>query len=319
MTMTADNATKGRVNELLLGYYINGKEWFDAEAKQEFNNKKGILDPDTLSNETIKSKEMAEKFLEHAAREGYHGVQQVFWIGGGGQSARKLKTTIDPTGNLKFDIDPIKNPADLMIEFQTGVKGRFEKWLGLSAKTSEIKSGKIGFKNLGLGTMDKLLGLHLSDDFKKAMEKFAKQYGLDMIADKRKIQIRKSKKLVEEADKAGDKLLEQFRDEIWKKLTKLNFDQAHEHILENWMNSGNLFPPYLKVTGGGVKPPFNIKVENPKQNPKLDAINKNSIKFIKTGIQSIQVIAGNERIFNIRVKFDSQKMAGSIKLNADPA
>lgn len=317
MASSADNAFKGRVNETALAYYVNGSKWPDATTRRENKEKIKELNPDDVLIETGKAKEMAKSFLEKASEMGYRGVKEVYWIGVPGDTTNRLKAALDPDGSLNIIIDPKRFPADLMVHFQSGHKGRFESWLGLSAKSSMIKSGKIGFKNLGLGTLDKILGLKLSEEFKVRTADFVKKNNLDETADKRKVQIRKNKKLSEIAGKAGDKMLEEFRDEIWKKLARMNFDQAHEHVIKYWMNAENVYPPYLKVTGAGTKPPFNVIIENPKDNEKLTALNQGDIKFIKTGIHSISVMTSGKRLFNIRLAFDSEKMAGSIKVKAD--
>ena len=53
-------------------------------------------------------------------------------------------------------------------------------------------------------------------------------------------------------------------------------------------------------------------------NPKLPAISAHEIKLEKVGNESIGVCAGNKRIMKIRFKFESEKMASSLKLSGDP-
>jgi hypothetical protein len=83
------------------------------------------------------------------------------------------------------------------------------------------------------------------------------------------------------------------------------------------MDAGQIFPPYIKVTGFGNKPPYTAKVTDPLDNEKLDALSK-PIKFEKIGNDSVGVKAGNIRIMKMRIKFESEKLASSVKLSGDP-
>ena len=57
---------------------------------------------------------------------------------------------------------------------------------------------------------------------------------------------------------------------------------------------------------------------DPIKNPKLDALSKYDIKLEIVGNESIGVSAGEKKIMKIRFKFESEKMASSVKLSGDP-
>jgi hypothetical protein len=78
------------------------------------------------------------------------------------------------------------------------------------------------------------------------------------------------------------------------------------------------YPPYIKVTGQGSKPPYKATVMDPVKNEKLDALSKYPITLEKVGNESIGVKAGEKKIMKIRFKFESEKMASSLKLSGDP-
>ena len=77
-------------------------------------------------------------------------------------------------------------------------------------------------------------------------------------------------------------------------------------------------PPYIKVTGQGNKEPYKAVAMDPTKNEKLDALSKYKITLEKVGNESIGVKAGEKKIMKIRFKFESEKMASSVKLSGDP-
>jgi hypothetical protein len=316
--MISENAFRGRINEILLGYHVNNSKWYSREAKKQLDDLRGRVDQSTFRTEDQKAEKMADAFVSKARGMGYSSVKNVFWIGDGNVlTINSLRKNIDPGGQMELDLDPKTNPSDLLVEFHRGIQGKFERWLGISAKSSMRSDGKIGFKNPGLGTMDEELGLKLTAALKKAEQEFAKTYRLSPMDSRREVEIKKSVKLYNIAIKEGDKIISDFRDAIYKKLNKMSFDEAHQHLLKIWLNAGDLYPPYLKVTGSGENPPFQIRVENPNENNKLDALNSGNIRFIKARTNSITVMADGKRLFNMRLKFKGTKMASTVKLSAD--
>jgi hypothetical protein len=57
---------------------------------------------------------------------------------------------------------------------------------------------------------------------------------------------------------------------------------------------------------------------DPTDNEKLKALSSYEIKLEKVGNESIGVSAGTKKIMKIRFKFESEKMASSVKLSGDP-
>jgi hypothetical protein len=100
----------------------------------------------------------------------------------------------------------------------------------------------------------------------------------------------------------------------------LKFKQQEllKYLLSDWMDAEVQYPPYIKVTGQGSKPPYKATVMDPVKNEKLDALSKYPITLEKVGNESIGVKAGEKKIMKIRFKFESEKMASSLKLSGDP-
>ena len=77
-------------------------------------------------------------------------------------------------------------------------------------------------------------------------------------------------------------------------------------------------PPYIKVTGMGSRPPYTAKVEDPLANPKMKKLREEKISLEKVGNESIGIKAGNTKIMKMRFKFESEKLASSLKMSGEP-
>ena len=82
--------------------------------------------------------------------------------------------------------------------------------------------------------------------------------------------------------------------------------------------SAELYPPYVKVTGKGKGVPYTADVEDPLNNPKLKAILSEKISFEEVGNDSIGVKAGAKKVLKMRFKYESEKLASSLKMSGDP-
>lgn len=302
------------VNEILCGYYVAGKKWFDPDAKKKLEEKKKKISAAEYHDQDGRAQVMADRFLDYARARGYRSVKNVFWTARPGV----LQKAVDPKNELH--IDQKGNPADILVEFTSGPSGKFERFLGLSAKSTGGPKGDIGFKNPGLGSVEKDLNLKLYDILTAKIAEAIKKFKLSEKADERKRQIRANPKIAEQVEEMGAEVLNKVRDKIFNKLRTMSDNDLKKYFLKEWMNaSEGLYPPYVKVTGAGVKDPYTAKVEDPLKNEKLDAFNKGRITLEKEGTQAIRISAGGKRIFKIRAKFESQKLASSFKFSADPA
>jgi hypothetical protein len=108
------------------------------------------------------------------------------------------------------------------------------------------------------------------------------------------------------------------RDELMVRLLKFKQPELIKYLLSDWMDADIVKPPYIKVTGQGNKEPYKAVSMDPTKNEKLDALSKYKITLEKVGNESIGVKAGEKKIMKIRFKFESEKMASSVKLSGDP-
>lgn len=304
-TPSKSNTDIADINELLVGYFINGGKWFGSDAKSQHDSKAKKLTEFQYVDQKEKSIVMAKDFISWAKKNKYSGtVKNVFW-------------TARPNSMSKavgYDVDQRKNPTDILVQF---TRGPAKGFLGLSAKSTKGKTD-IGFKNPGMGTIEKSLKINLAQIPKKHVEDAIKKWDLPTSAGARKKEIRANPKIQVKTQEAGSLALAQLRDAMFKKLKTMNQTDLYQYVVDDWMDASESMPPYIKVTGLGNKPPYKSKVEDPLKNDKLAALNKGNIKLEKVGNESIGVSAGGKRIMKMRFKWESEKLASSVKASGDP-
>lgn len=85
--------------------------------------------------------------------------------------------------------------------------------------------------------------------------------------------------------------------------------------MNDWLDAKNaVYPRYIKVTG--MKSGANV--EDPMANSKIAALSSYDVVLSKVGNDSIGVSAGKKRIMKMRAKYESQKLASSVKFSGDP-
>jgi len=117
----------------------------------------------------------------------------------------------------------------------------------------------------------------------------------------------------------GSEVLSECRNSFIKKLNTLTQPKRRDYIIKSWIDaSQELYPPYVKVTGRGTKAPYSASIEDPLNNPKLKAILDDKIMFESVGNDSVGVKAGSKKILKMRFKYESEKLASSLKMSGDP-
>lgn len=302
--MTA-NTILSDINEIQCGYFLNGEQWYSNEARDACASRVKQATAAEVTDAVGKAKVMAEEFVTWANANGYKGkIKGVWWTARPGELARASNS----------DADSRKNPTDILVQFSQGPANGF---LGLSAKATKT-NGEIGFKNPGLGTVDRSLGINLQTEYKNQEAQLIKKYNLPTSSQTRKDHIRSNTAIKVQTEQIGVQILSAMRDVLMARLTKMSNGDLLKYLLQDWMDADLLYPPYVKVTGQGNKPPYKAVVMDPTNNPKLEALRKSSIKLEKVGNESIGVSAGGKKIMKMRFKFESEKMASSVKMSGDP-
>ena len=296
------NTDLADVNEIYVAYVLNGGSFPDAASDRQFQTKMNLLNQQQSDDQMGRGAKMAEEFMRWATRNGYRTVEAVYWTARPGFSFKSV------TG---IDVDQRKNPTDILVKFRKG------DFLGLSAKSTGGK-GDIGFKNPGVGTVEKDLGIQISPLRKQAEQTIIEQFSLPTSASARKSKIRANATIQRQTDALGSNVLMESRDIMIRKLNTLSQDRRKEYIIGGWLDAGGAFPPYVKVTGRGSRGTYTAVVEDPLNNPKLTALNTGRITFQKVGNDSIGVLADAKKILKMRFKFESEKLASSMKMSGDP-
>lgn len=303
--MATANTVLSDINEIYTGYVLSGNKWFDNAAKAQYNARVKQAQPAEVADAERKAIAMAGEFIKWAKANGYKTpVKQVWWTARPGSMSSAFGEPVDQK----------KNPTDILIKFSDGPSKGF---LGLSAKATQ-GSGDIGFKNPGIGTLDRSLNLSLAGEYKNQLDNTISKFRLPVDATARKLYIRANPKVKVETEKIGVQILAAMREELSVRLNKMNQKELMKYLLSDWMDAEVLRPPYIKVTGQGNKPPYRATVMDPVKNEKLEALGKYPITLEKVGNESIGVKAGEKKIMKIRFKFESEKMASSVKLSGDP-
>jgi hypothetical protein len=300
------NTDLSDINEIYLGYFLAGESWFDKDAKKQVDTKMRRVKKEQAEDQIAKAKVMAQEVVKWAKANKYKGgISRVWWTARPGSMSAAVGR----------EVDQRKNPADILVKFSSGPA---EGFLGISAK-STLGNTDIGFKNPGLGTMESALGITLSSYANNYVQQAIEKYDLSSSASTRKSEIRTNPKIKEKTEEMGSKALAEMRDAMFKKLSKMSNKELLNFLLNNWLDSSKtLYPPYIKVTGMGSKEPYSAKVDDPLHNPKLEAILSSKISVEKVGNESVGVKAGSYRILKMRFKYESEKLASSIKLSGDP-
>ena len=303
----AAEAFKSDVNEILLGYHILGSTWDGFQdvvnVKSQLDIRSNQLDKEEYEIQEERAKVMATKSLDWARANNYgNRVVKAWWTARPGELSEAVG----------YQVDSSKNPTDTLVQFETDL------FLGLSAKSTAGK-GDIGFKNPGIGTIDKALNLKLAEIVKEEDDDFAEIYGLSTSKAARKIEIRRDRNLIEASNDARNITLEIVRDVFYNKLNVLSNKKLKEYVLSDWLDATKTISPmYIKVTGHGSEYPYTASLMNPLQNSKIEALHKSNLTVSKVGNDSVGVETINKRILKMRVKYESQAMASSVKFSGDP-
>jgi len=303
----SSNTLQADINEILLGYYVLGGKWAGFQQHNEtirqLNGRKDQVGENLYKIQSARAEAMSDVTLDWAKRNGYKGkVIKVWWTARPGILSKAVG----------YDVDSRKNPTDTLLLFDDG------QFLGISAKSTKGK-GDIGFKNPGVGTVEKSLNINLKKIINDEESKFTKRFSLSESKSKRKVEIRKNPKIKEQSNFARDSLLKNIRNALYKKLKSMTQSQLKDYILNEWMDAGSMImPPYIKVTGHGNKAPFTASITDPLKDSKSNAIQKKKITIEEVGNDAVGILAGGKKILKMRAKYESQAMASSLKFSGDP-
>jgi hypothetical protein len=304
----AANTVLADINEIAYGYYAAGASWDNfvngAEAKAAYDARVEQASPEQVEEQIERAKAMLEETLNWAKLNGWEGgITRVWWTARPGVLSQAVGQPVSPG-----------NPTDILLEFGG------DEFLGISAKSTRGKAD-IGFKNPGVGSIAKALNVDLVSYVKQKTEETIKNLNLPLKTKERKVFLRApgNEALRSEVEQAGRGILAALREALYDHLLTLDDEEIREHILTYWMDAGANYPYYIKVTGRGTpRTGYSATVSDPIKNEKYKALMSEEISVAKVGSDSIGILAGGKRIMKMRFKYESQKLASSLKMSGDP-
>lgn len=239
-----------------------------------------------------------------------HGrVVRVYWTARPGVLQRALNDA-----GMGDDVVTPGHPADVAVLFDDG------QVLGISAKATK-GTADVAFKNPGWGTVASALGLDAS------IPRIETERQLQLIdpgaaampTSHRKQHLRASPERKSAADAGGRVVLRRMRDEILAGLEGMTEPQVRSFVLSNLMDAGSVVvPPYVKVTATGAG--RSAHVSDPVDNPMIEMVRRGGLRVAPRGEDSILFLdARGTPILQLRAKWESQMLASSLKLSAEPA
>ena len=319
------------VNELHCAWYLNGKSWtggLDATDKAVYDDRYAKLSkkPDELNARVAQAEVMAEKFLEWAGKNGYRGVDKVYWTAKSSFNYRSLPGKYTST----YVEESKNNPTDILVKFRSSTKYD-DPYLGLSAKSLlKTLTQEAPVKNPGMGKIEDFIGQ--PGVFQKLLEEGVsaahKESGIpysNKYLNKDKVKALKDDpefKVINE--KYTKQILGGCRDILMEAFTRMGDIDIKMYILDVVLDTDKL-PKYVKVTGRSDKSLTVVQatVDDPLGNAKFDAlVRKNKpLKYENLGGKdgyTIGVKAGEKQIVQIRFKFSGTQLATGLKMSVAP-
>lgn len=294
-----------QLNLLYAGYFLLGEDWslYNNKDDQKYAEERmELLSDDDRKNELIRSQEISDKIYDWAIINGYgKSVEKAWWINKRGDLSRVIGRQINE--NI--------NRTKVLLQFNSGPA---DGYLGL---TSEATGGNanIGLKNPNIEDIEKALGLDLYAIVKQSEGEFADRYGLSQIFAKRKVQIQTNPLIKEYAVKKGDEVIQQLKNAVLEKLNSMSNIELRDFLLQTWLEAADqIYPPFIKAVGLGVKPPFTARLESALFNPKLKGVIGSQISVVSFGRNYIGIKAADKQILRLEIKYKTQKMASPIEM-----
>jgi hypothetical protein len=324
------NTAEAVVNELAFIFFLTNEgdifnlnqQWnYKSKFFEQFK-KAGKANQNAIDKALV-AKEMAKAFIKKASEMGFSNIERVIWTA---QDSKSMQKAIG--GGI--EIDQKKNPADALAKFNKSPDSK-KPWLGASLKAKK-GAGNVPFKNAGWGTVEEELnlgvipgGISIKNKQEDSLKELIKELNFSdsfysMNNDGKKAFIEKDPNLKKLVNEKGFEILEMCRDKMLEGLNNLSQVKILNYLVNSWLDGGELYPRYIKITGnvaGGKNKVYSAHVWDPVKNPVVDALQTEKITFNKKGRDSIDVMAGGIKIFKIRVKYSSVKLASSVKLSGE--
>ena len=298
------NTLGADVNEIHLAYLLNGDSFPDSESQQQIQRRSAALSDQVVEWQKGRAQAMYDRFLTFLRQKGYGSPVSSYWTARPGFSFRNI---------IGLDVNQRLNPTDVLVQL-SGTP----RFYGISAKSTV--SGSAGFKNPGVGTIDKYLGSNLKAIATGYVDQIVEKYDLPSAANSRKSFLNSNpgtKRLV--MDNYGSPCLSAMRDSYMVTLNGLSDQDKISFFATEWLNEDPniLRLPYVKITGSGTDP-YTAQLYDPIASSQVRHLVAGPIVLENVGVDAIGVRANQSKIFKMRFKFESTQLASSLKMSGDP-
>jgi len=301
------NTIPADVNEIMFAYFAAGEDWGlvgNDDIVASLQKRKEQLTAEQFDEQVGRASAMYETTATWASSNGWEGnITKVWWTARPGVLTQAVGGKVSPG-----------NPTDVLLEYEG------EDYLGISAKSTKGK-GEIGFKNPGIGSIAAALGIDLNSVVKEITAQAVEDLKLPKTMKARKMFIRAigNEEIKAQAENIGLQVLTTLRQNTFQFLSGADEEVIRQHLVDYWLDAGSNYPYYIKVTGRGTPAKgYSASITDPTKNEKYKALMSEPISVIPVGTHSIGIKAGDQRVMKMRFKYESQKLASSLKMSGDP-
>lgn len=288
--------------ELATCYYLSGKHWTQPEYHAQFY-RKALLISRTESKQKVVDQINRGRVIAETAEDFFHGIGSitaVYWVARIGTQTTAMYPDISSM-----------HPADILIQCQTDILTHI--WFGISIKSTNGTSD-IAFKNMGYGTLERLLHIDIKSIVQQAVEEIILKWHLPMGADNRKAAIRSSETIANDTRQRGSRCLHDVRNKMLNALWATNPDTQHTLLKVLLDITDNVTPPWVKITGFGTKEKgYSAHLQQP-----YETLPQGQISIESVGNEGIGFRCGMKKMCVLRLKFESEQLASTLKSSTDP-
>lgn len=300
--MTGTHASD--LNELACLYFLNKETWLHPDDEALFREKAGLVktgvSKESVTVQVERGRAQAQALRIYAIEQGYR-IGRALWV--------------SRIGCLQSYIPwaSVGHPADILLELY-GVPGAVD-YLGVSLKSRKSKEDTVGLRNPGLGTLEDALSVPLVPIVDKAVEFAIETYGLPESQDARKKALRGAGEVRTQTTALGSLVLSDVREAILDATVAMSNDELRSIIQNTLMDMDvRTTPKYVRVVGtGNLVTGFKAEVHDP-----FAVTLPEPITVQRVGTDSIGFLANGGRVCLLRAKWESEKLASSLKFSVDP-
>ena len=298
------------INEIWLGYLLNGNS-FPSGSEGTYNSSANQLTPQEVNNQKGRAVAQRDIFLQYLYTNNLGSPTAAYWTARPG--------TI--TSIVGYEVDQDKNPTDVLVALST------RRFYGISAKSTQ--AGGTGFKNPGLGTIEKSLFIRqtpFSDAIENKLQEVKDAYSdlnlANATARKEVLNNINNRQMKDDVYRNyGDPLYNELRVILFNRMQQMDPWEHNQFLGSELMNEDEetMILPYVKITGSGSGTNFTARLYDPIRDSIARIIAQNGATFqIASGSQNIVEIHSNgQKQFTMRFKWSSTYFGSSMKFEAN--